>query len=115
MMKYVCYFLTCSCFLMASCSKRVSTFTNPLLERGADPWSIYRNGFYSYTHTMGDRLVIWKTKSLAGLKNAEKKTVFIPPPGTPYSKGLWAPEIHFIKGKWYLYFAADNGKNETHR
>ncbi len=98
-----------------SCAHRVTTFTNPLLPSGADPWSIYKNGYYYYTHTMGDRLVIWKTKSIANLKNAEKKTVFLPPPGTPWSKGLWAPEIHFINHKWYLYFAADNGKNETHR
>lgn len=115
MMKCVCYLLMCIFILTTSCSKRISTFTNPLLERGADPWSIYRKGYYYYTHTMGDRLVIWKTKSLADLKNAKKKTVFHPPPGTAYSKGLWAPEIHFIKDKWYLYFAADNGKNETHR
>ncbi|MFL5772642.1 MAG: family 43 glycosylhydrolase [Flavisolibacter sp.] len=101
--------------LVTSCKTQHETFTNPLLPSGADPWSIYKNGFYYYTHTMGDRLLIWKTKSIADLKTAKHKTVFLPPAGTPYSKGLWAPEIHFIQGKWYMYFAADNGKNETHR
>jgi GH43 family beta-xylosidase len=28
---------------------------------------------------------------------------------------LWAPEIHFLQGKWYIYFAADSGKNIDHR
>jgi GH43 family beta-xylosidase len=32
-----------------------------------------------------------------------------------YSKELWAPELHFIKGKWYMYFAADDGNNNNHR
>jgi GH43 family beta-xylosidase len=91
------------------------TFTNPLLPSGADPWSIYKDGYYYYTHTFGDRLVIWKTKSIADLKTAPRKTVFMPPPGKPYSKGLWAPELHFISNKWYLYFAADSGRNESHR
>jgi len=95
--------------------QKASTFTNPLLPRGADPWSIYKNGYYYYTHTFGDRLVIWKTKSIADLKTAPNKTVFMPPPGKPYSKGLWAPELHFINSKWYLYFAADSGRNESHR
>jgi GH43 family beta-xylosidase len=32
-----------------------------------------------------------------------------------YSKQLWAPEIHFLNGKWYVYFAADDGINLHHR
>ena len=100
--------------LQAACSPR-ATFTNPLLSSGADPWSIYKNGYYYYTHTAGDRLMIWKTKSIAQLNTAEKTTVFIPPPGTSYSKQLWAPEIHNINDRWYIYFAADDGKNENHR
>ena len=95
--------------------KAAQSFTNPLLPSGADPWSIYKNGYYYYTHTLGNRLVIWKTKNLAQLKNAENKTVFHPPPGLPYSKQLWAPEIHYINNRWYIYFAADDGRNENHR
>ncbi|WP_231426165.1 family 43 glycosylhydrolase [Pedobacter sp. Leaf250] len=91
------------------------TFTNPLLPSGADPWSIYKDGYYYYTHSMQNKLVIWKTKNLADLKTAEKKTIFTPPPNTNYSKELWAPEIHFIGGKWYVYFAADDGNNNNHR
>jgi hypothetical protein len=39
-------------------------FSNPLLPSGADPWSIYKDGFYYYTHTLGNRIDIWKTKDL---------------------------------------------------
>jgi GH43 family beta-xylosidase len=41
--------------------------------------------------------------------------VFTPPATGPYSKELWAPEIHFLQGKWYIYFAADSGSNNDHR
>ena len=91
------------------------TFTNPLLPSGADPFSIYKDGYYYYTNSTQNNLVIWKTKNLADLATAERKTVWTPPTGTNYSKELWAPEIHFINGKWYMYFAADDGKNDNHR
>lgn len=91
------------------------TFTNPLLPSGADPWSIYKDGYYYYTQTYGDRLELYKTTSIATLRASPHRAVFKPPAGKPYSKGLWAPELHFINKKWYLYFAADSGKNESHR
>jgi GH43 family beta-xylosidase len=91
------------------------TFTNPLLDYGPDPYSTYHNGYYYYTHTMQNRLVLWKTKNLADLKNAESKTIWTAPKDTEYSAEIWAPEFHFIDGKWYVYFAADNGVNDTHR
>src|ERR1700749_989925 len=91
------------------------TFTNPLLPSGADPWCIYKDGYYYYTNSMGDKLVIWKTKSMAELKTAVKKTIWTPPENTSWSKELWAPELHFINHKWYMYFAADNGSNNNHR
>jgi GH43 family beta-xylosidase len=103
---------SCSVFRSSSVEK---TFTNPLLPSGADPWNIYKDGYYYYTHTLGDSIVIWKTKTLAELKMAEKKTVWIPPKATAYSRNIWAPEIHFINEKWYIYFAADNGRNVNHR
>ncbi|MEJ7822002.1 MAG: glycoside hydrolase family 43 protein [Chitinophagaceae bacterium] len=98
------------------------TFTNPLLPSGADPWCIYKNGYYYYTNTTGRNITIWKTKDIAQLITAEKKVVFTPPVNTAYSKAVWAPEIHFLKKKWYslkrkwyVYFAADSGNNKDHR
>lgn len=97
------------------CKQATKTFTNPLLPAGADPWCIYKDGFYYYTNSTQNNITLWKTKSIADLATAEKKVVFTPPAGTGYSKELWAPEIHFLKGKWYIYFAADSGKNIDHR
>src|SRR5262245_21872963 len=91
------------------------TFTNPVLRAGADPWVTSRDGFYYYMHTTGRSLTVWKTRSIPDLKNAERKVVWRPPPSGPYSNDIWAPEIHFLKGKWYIYFAADAGNNPSHR
>ncbi|MEO8171620.1 MAG: glycoside hydrolase family 43 protein [Sediminibacterium sp.] len=102
-------------FAFFTLNAQTETFTNPLLPSGADPFSFYKDGFYYYTHTTGRNITLWKTNSIANLKTAEKKVVFIPPAKGPYSKELWAPEIHFIQNKWYIYFAADSGNNNQHR
>lgn len=91
------------------------TFTNPLLSSGPDPWVTSKDGFYYYMNTVGANLSIWKTRSLADLSTAESKVVYTPPPGQPYSRELWAPELHWLRGRWYIYFAADPGNNRDHR
>lgn len=91
------------------------TFMNPLLPSGADPFVAARDGYYYYMHTTSSNLVIWRTKDITDLAHAEKKIVWNPPATGPYSHWIWAPELYFLNGKWYIYFAADAGKNETHR
>ena len=44
-------------------SLTAQSFQNPLLDSGADPFSVYVDGYYYYTHTMGNRVVLWKTKN----------------------------------------------------
>jgi GH43 family beta-xylosidase len=91
------------------------SLTNPLLAVGPDPWVEYKDGFYYYMNTTIDNLTLWKTQSMADLASAPKKIVWVPPASGPYSHDIWAPEIHFLGGKWYIYFAADAGDNQTHR
>ena len=91
------------------------SFNNPLFNSGADPWIIFKDGFYYYTNTSGSRLFIRKARNLEELKSSEPITIWTPLQGTNYSREIWAPELHFIKGRWYMYFAADDGKNENHR
>ncbi len=93
----------------------VKTFTNPILLSGADPWVTYYNGNYYYTNSTGKNLVIWKTRNVVDMKNAERKVIWTPPPGQKYSKDVWAPELHYLRHKWYMYFAADDGDNAHHR
>jgi GH43 family beta-xylosidase len=91
------------------------TFHNPLKSVGPDPWVTSRDGFYYYMNSTGSNLTIWKTRDVTDLANAQQKIVWTPPATGPYSHELWAPELHFLQGKWYIYFAADEGSNESHR
>jgi GH43 family beta-xylosidase len=88
---------------------------NPLLPTGPDPWVIVKDGIYYYMNTTGSNLTIWKTRHLGALASAEKKVVWTPPSSGPCSHEIWAPELHFLNGKWYIYFAADAGTNQSHR
>ena len=105
-------FLPC---LHAQSAVAHSQFTNPLLPTGPDPWVFAYKGNYYYMNTTSKNLTIRKTKDISALASAEKKVVWTPEPGQPWSKELWAPELHRWDGKWYIYFAADAGKNESHR
>jgi GH43 family beta-xylosidase len=66
-------------------------------------------------HTPGNSLRIWRTRTLADLGHAENQVVWRPPAKGPYSHAIWAPELHYLRGKWYIYFAADAGTNASHR
>ncbi|MDQ8733139.1 family 43 glycosylhydrolase [Paenibacillus sp. LHD-38] len=92
------------------------TFKNTLaLIDTPDPSILYQDGYYymTFTHN-GTDIMIMKSRTL-DFHQAERKVVWYPPIDTMYSANLWAPEIQYIQGKYYIYFAADNGNNENHR
>lgn len=92
------------------------TFKNPLIDMDTpDPSVVYKDGYYymTFTHN-GTDVMVMKSRTI-DFKQAEKKVVWYPPIDTMYSANLWAPEIQYIRGKWYIYFAADDGQNENHR
>ncbi|GAB3563163.1 glycoside hydrolase family 43 protein [Spirosoma luteolum] len=91
------------------------TFTNPIKDSGPDPWVLEHDGWYYYMNTTGRNLTLWKTRNLADLRTAESAVIYTPPAGQPYSRELWAPEIHRINNKWYVYFSADSLNNLSHR
>ncbi|RIV24984.1 glycosyl hydrolase family 43 [Fibrisoma montanum] len=90
-------------------------FQNPLLTSGPDPWTIYRDGYYYVTHTTGNNLVLYKTRSMSRLSSAPRTVVWTPPTSGPNSRNIWAPELHYVNNRWYIYYAADDGRNENHR
>ena len=91
------------------------TFTNPIAPSGADPWVTQYKGQYLYVRSDGSRLYVDRSTNLQNLGQHGSQMVFQPPAGTNYSQNLWAPELHYLDNKWYLYVAADNGPNANHR
>lgn len=107
------------CVLVAGCSGVNSreTFTNPLLPSGPDPWVTRHHGYYYYMNTLGNRIALWKTRDLTRLSEVEPVTVWRAPESGPNSTSVWAPELHRINGKWYVYYtAADKAHDDdAHR
>lgn len=94
-----------------------ANFTNPLLPSGPDPWITQVDGTYYYTHTLGDRIGLWRTTNIADLAGAEHRTVWTPPKTGANAHSIWAPELHRIDGKWFLYYSAtaSGHKDDAHR
>lgn len=94
----------------------VGNFFNVIAPDGADPWVIrHDDGRYYLTMTTGRDVTIWRSPTLTGLAAGERKTAWRPPAGGSYSRNLWAPELHRLGGRWYVYVAADDGHNANHR
>lgn len=96
------------------------TFTNPIVLRGADPWVIRWDSKYYFCQAMprhgwGDGVWVSAATNLEDIGRGPDNRVWTPERGTGYSREIWAPELHFLEGKWYIYVAADNGNNAMHR
>jgi len=82
---------------------------NPLVRQRADA-QIFRHtdGWYYMTGSVPeyDRLVLRRSRTLAGLSTAPEAVLWRHQASGPMSGFIWAPELHLIDGKWIIYFAA---------
>ncbi|MCJ2187186.1 glycoside hydrolase family 43 protein [Novosphingobium beihaiensis] len=82
---------------------------NPLVKHRADA-QVFRHedGFYYMTGSVPeyDRLVLRRSRTLAGLTDAEERVLWRHQASGPMSGFIWAPELHLIDGRWVMYFAA---------
>jgi GH43 family beta-xylosidase len=87
----------------------VLPFSTLISHRGEDPWVIFWNGYYYYCREFNDCVImVNKAKNLEDVGRQEH-IVWRDPRATPEAK-LWAPELHRINGKWYIYFTMDGPK-----
>jgi GH43 family beta-xylosidase len=102
---------------LASAQQSARTFMNPLQADGPDPWVIRHGGFYYYTNTTGRNLTLWKSKNLSEVSTAKPVVIWTPPATGPNSTQIWAPEMHFLDGKWYIYYTASDktAADDDHR
>jgi len=98
---------------------RSGTFTNPIVrsQEAGDPWVVRHGDRYYFTATLDadDGVWVWSSPTLTGLDSGKKVKVWDAPPSGPLSAQIWAPELHRLRGRWYLYFTASNGVDSTHR
>jgi GH43 family beta-xylosidase len=94
--------------LIAASHAQPPATMHALLPSGPDPWVAQRDGVYYYTSTEGNRISLRKTTDMAHLADATPVVVWRPPAEGPNSHSIWAPELHYLDGKWYLYYSASD-------
>lgn len=91
-------------------SKSIS-YPKPLIIQRADPY-IYKHtdGYYYFSASVPsyNRIEIRRSKTISGLSHAMPITVWRKHDSGSgeQSELIWAPEIHYINDKWYIYYAA---------
>lgn len=90
------------------------TYTNPLLPVGSDPSAVFHDGMYYYMHEVSENITLWATPDITDMAHAFSKVVWQPQDSLE-SFHLWAPEMHYIDNKWYIYYAADDGNTDNHQ
>ena len=84
-------------------------YLSPLVPQRADPF-LYKHtdGKYYFTATCPkyDRIEIRCADSINEIATAKSRTVWTRHLFGIMSSHIWAPEIHYIMGKWVIYFAA---------
>ena len=107
-------------FLMAGLAPTASVaaaddlrWTNPLVKQRADPSvCLHTEGYYYFTASVPeyDRIELRRAKTLDSLADAPTKVIWRKHATGVMGAHIWAPEIHFIDGKWYVYFAAGSAE-----
>jgi GH43 family beta-xylosidase len=101
---------------LAGCAQ---TFTNPIAEVANDPYVIRDGSHYLLIESAPGGL--WVTRSpddnLTDLADGERTQVWSTPSDGPNCADVWAPELHHVDERWYIYYAATtcDGVNANHR
>ncbi|OMF35977.1 hypothetical protein BK133_09845 [Paenibacillus sp. FSL H8-0548] len=80
-------------------------FNNPLYQ-GQDPFVTYKDGFYYFVSSsnLDSNNKVYVSKSRTLTDQGEKVMVF---DSLGTQTRIFAPEIFFLDGKWYIYYCAD--------
>lgn len=81
----------------------------PLILQRADPHIyLHTDGYYYFTASEPGFAFIElrRARTIEALADAEPKIVWRHYETGVMSHYIWAPEIHYLQGKWYIYFAA---------
>ena len=91
------------------------SYKNPFIIQRADPFITKGDGYFYFTASFPafrdaehgyDRIILRRSKTVNGLAEAEEKTIWQARETGIMARHIWAPELHYLDGKWYIYFAA---------
>lgn len=91
--------------------EKVLQYNTTWIAQRADPY-IYKHtdGTYYFTASVPayDGIVLRKSDSLLGLSEADEVEIWHKHEQGIMSMHVWAPELHYLHGKWYIYYAASD-------
>ena len=83
-------------------------YLSPLVPQRADPYLYKFNKKYYFTATCPeyDHIELRCADTINGIATATPRTIWVRHNTGKMASHIWAPEIHYIMGKWVIYFAA---------
>lgn len=99
-------------------------YKNPFIEERADPFVTKGpDGYYYFTASYPafnsvdggyDRIILRRSETVSGLANAHEHEIWHAHESGIMGAHIWAPEIHYIGSKWYIFFAAGDREDVWH-
>jgi len=83
-------------------------YNEPWITLRADPY-VYKHtdGYYYFTASVPeyDGICLRRASDLSDLPEAEEVEIWHKHESGPMSIHIWAPELHYLDGNWYIYYA----------
>ena len=99
-------------------------YQNPFITERADPFiTKLSDGYYYFTASYPayksaengyDRIILRRSRTVEGLAAAEEKAIWVAHKEGIMARHIWAPEIHEIDGRIYIFFAGANSDDVWH-
>lgn len=97
-------------------------YPNPFIIERADPYMMKAaDGYYYFTASFPmksdsdeegyDRVTLRRAKKIEDLIDAEEITIWKAEKTSLSHRFIWAPELHNIAGKWYVFYAGSSDAN----
>jgi GH43 family beta-xylosidase len=80
------------------------TFANPVAQ-GADPWVIRDGGAYYLVQSQDNGIYVSRSTQLTAVSAGGVRVWSAPAAGWNRTN-VWAPELHHVGDRWYIYYAA---------
>lgn len=85
------------------------TYNQPWILQRADPYILrHTDGSYYFTASVPeyDKIILRRADTLAGIADAPEVEIWHKHESGIMSCHVWAPELHYMQGAWYIYYAA---------
>src|SRR5688572_22246177 len=92
-------------------------FADPEPFPGQDPWIVQHEGSMLLIQAAENdrRIVVRRFTDLEHMHRCREKVIWEPPEDSDHGEQIWAPELHEIAGRWYVYYSASDGYGRNHR